>query len=136
MEDKKIIKMYVNNVENLNDEEKKYNKVSYKRLIDRVSNGIWLFNNAPKLSNYDFEFEIGTDYDEENDEYTEVYQYYLIDIENYTLKKLQELNCDELIIAWSETLEEYVLMVTHFGTSWDYVLTDIEPATDLDEADL
>ena len=136
MEDKKIIKMYVNNVENLNDEEKKYNKVSYKRLIDRVSNGIWLFNNAPKLSNYDFEFEIGTDYDEENDEYTEVYQYYLIDIENYTLKKLQELNCDDLIIALSETLEEYVLMVTHFGTSWDYVLTDIEPTTILEEADL
>ena len=53
-----------------------------------------------------------------------------------TLKKLQELNCDDLIIAWSETLEEYVLMVTHFGTSWDYVLTDIEPTTILEEADL
>ena len=136
MENKKIIKMYVNDVENLSDEEKKYNKVSYKRLIDRISSRIWLFNNAPKLSNYDFNFEIGSDYDEEADEYTEVYQYYLIDIENYTLKKLQELNCDDLIIAWSETLEEYVLMVTHFGTSWDYVLTDIEPTTDLDEADL
>lgn len=136
MEDKKIIKMYVNDVENLNDEEKKYNKVSYKRLIDRISNGIWLFNNAPQLSNYDFDFEIGSDYDEKNDESIDIYQYYLIDIDNYTLKKLKELNYDDLIIAWSETLEEYVLMVTHFGTSWDYVLTDIEPTTILEEADL
>ena len=136
MKNKKIIKMYVNNVENLNDEEKKYNKVSYKRLIDRVSNGIWLFNNAPKLSNYDFDFVLGTDYDEENDESVDIYQYYLIDINNYTLEKLQKLNCEDLIIAWSETLEEYVLMVPHFGTSWDYVLTDIEPTTNLDEANL
>lgn len=130
------MKKYVNNLEDLNEHERKYNKISYRRLIDRVSNGIWLFNNAPKLSNYDFDFVLGTDYDEENDEYVDVYQYYLIDINQYTLEKLQELDCKDLIIAWSETLEEYVLMVTHFGTSWDYVLTDIEPTTDFNEADI
>lgn len=136
MEDKKIIKMYINNIENLNAYEREHNKISYRRLIDKVSNGIWLFNNAPKLSNYDFEFEIGTDYDEENDDYVDIYQYYLIDINSYALEKLQELDCKDLIIAWSDTLEEYVLMVTHFGTGWDYILTDIEPTTDIDEANL
>ena len=135
MKNKKI-KMYVSNMEDLNEQERKYNIVSYKRLIDRVSNGVWLFNNAPRLANYDFDFEIGTDYDEESEDYKEIYQYYLIDVNSYTLEKLQELNYNDLIIAWSETLEEYVLMVDHFGTSWDCVLTDIEPTTNLEDADI
>ena len=33
---------------------------------------------------------------------------------------------DELIIAYSEVLDNFVLLVDHLGTSWDYVLTDIE----------
>lgn len=123
------MKMYVN-MEDLNDYEKQHNKVSYRRLIDRISNNIWLFNKAPELSDYDFDFELNNDYDEE------VYQYYLIDINSYTLEKLQELKCEDLIIGWSEKLEEYILFVTHFGTSWDYVLTSIEPTDVLDESDI
>lgn len=130
------MKKYISNLEELNEEERKYNKISYRRLIERISRKIWLFNQAPKLSNYDLEFVLGNDYDEENNEYAEIYQYYLIDIDSYTLKLLQEKDCKDLIIAWSETLEEYILCVTHFGTSWDYVLTSIEPTTSLEEADL
>lgn len=130
----KKIKMYVNKNE-LNDYEKQHNKISYRRLIDRISNNIWLFNKAPELSDYDFEFEIGTDYNEETEEPIDIYQYYLIDINSYMIDKLKELNCD-LIIAWSEKLEEYILLVDHFGTSWDYVLTDIEPTDNFEEADL
>lgn len=129
------IKMYVN-LEDLNEYEKEHKKISYKRLIDRISNNIWLFNNAPKLSEYDFEFEIGNDYDEETGEFIEFYQYYLIDINPYMIEKLQKLKCKDVVIAWSEKLEEYVLMVDHFGTSWDYVLTDIEYTTKYEEADL
>lgn len=131
----KKLKMYVN-LEDLNEYEKEHKKISYRRLINRISNDIWLFNNAPKLSEYDFEFEIGNDYNEETDEYTEFYQYYLIDINPYMIEKLQKLKCNDVVIAWSDTLEEYVLMVDHFGTSWDYVLTDIEYTTNYDEADL
>lgn len=133
--DNKKIKMYVN-MEDLNEEEKRRNKISYRRLINRISSNIWLFNNAPKLSEYDFEFEIGNDYDEETDEYTEFYQYYLIDINSYMIEKLQKLKCNDIVIAWSDTLEEYVLLVDHCGTSWDYVMTDIEPTENSDEADL
>lgn len=131
----KNLKMYVN-LENLNEEEKRTGYISYKRLIDRISNGIWLFNNAPKLSNYDFEYEVNSDYDEENDEYVDIYQYYLIDINNYMIEKLNKLKCEDVIIAWSETLEEYVLMVDHFGTSWDYVMTNIKYTNNIDESDL
>lgn len=131
----KKLKMYVN-LEDLNEYEKEHKKISYKRLIDRISSDIWLFNNAPKLSEYDFEFEIGSDYDEETDEFIDFYQYYLIDISPYMIEKLQKLKCKDVVIAWSEKLEEYVLMVDHFGTSWDYVLTDIEYTTKYEEADL
>lgn len=128
------LKFYCN-LEDLNKEEKRTNRISYRRLIDRIGR-VWLFNKAPELSNYDFEYEIGSDYDEETDEYEEIYQYYLIDVNNYTLQKLHEINCKDVIIAYSETLEEYVLMVTHYGTSWDYVMTSFEPTDDLDKADL
>lgn len=132
----KVVKMYVN-MENLNGYEREQNKISYAKLIKKIcNNNIWLFNQAPKLSNYDFDFVVNSDYDEETDETIDVYQYYLIDIDDYMLEKLQELKIENVIIAWSETLEEYVLMVTHFGTSWDYVLTDIEPTDNYDEADL
>lgn len=128
------LKFYVSNMEDLNEYEREHNKISYRRLIERVGD-IWLFNNAPKLCDYDFEFELGTDYDEETDEYYDIYQYYLINTNDYRLQKLKDINCNDLIIAWSNTLEEYVLMVTHFGTSWDYVLTDFEPTTDYNKAD-
>ena len=131
----KKLKMYVN-PEDLNEYEKEHKKISYRRLVDRISNNIWLFNNAPKLSDYDFEYEIGNDYNEETAEYIDIYQYYLIDITSFMIEKLQDLKIDDVIIAWSEALEEHVLMVDHFGTSWDYVLTGIEPTENIDEADL
>lgn len=130
----KNLKFYCN-LEDLNEEEKRTNRISYRRLIERIGR-VWLFNKAPELSNYDFEYEVGTDYDEENDTYTDIYQYYLIEANDYILQKLNEIKCDDVIIAYSETLEEYVLMVDHWGTSWDYVMTSFEPTENLDEADL
>lgn len=132
---KKELKMYVNESD-LNEQEKKTGLISYKRLINRISSGIWLFNNAPKLSEYDFEFEIGSDYNEEDDEYIDIYQYYLIDINPYMIEKLQEIGCQDVIIAWSENLQEHVLFVDHFGTSWDYVSTSIKWTTNINESEL
>ena len=61
---------------------------------------------------------------EENEygDYLEVYQYYIISdsgtrfLEEYT---------DE-IVYYNVQLDMHVWGVTHFGTSWDYVLTDIK----------
>ena len=59
---------------------------------------------------------------DEYDEYYEIYQYYIITdsgarfLEEYT---------DE-IVYYNEQLDMYVWAITHFGTSWDYVLTDIK----------
>lgn len=129
----KNLKFYCN-LDDLNEEEKRTNRISYRRLIERIGD-IWLFNKAPELSNYEFDFEIGSDYNEENDEYLDIYQYYLIDTNDYILEKLNKIGCKDVIIAWSEKLENYVLFVDHFGTSWDYVMTNFEPTNNYNESD-
>lgn len=130
----KKLKFYINNMEDLNEEEKRTNKISYKRLIERIGE-VWLFNKAPELSNFDFDFVLNSDYDSETNDDIDIYQYYLIDINDYVLEKLNNIGCQDLIIAWSETLEEYVLFVDHYGTSWDYVMTSFEPTTNIENAD-
>lgn len=60
---------------------------------------------------------------EEEDEYGnyhEVYQYYIITEFGYQF--LEEYT-DE-IVYYNEKLDMYVWGITHFGTGWDYVLTD------------
>lgn len=63
----------------------------------------------------------GSDYNEEYDEYTDIYQYYIVS--DNAVEILQEAN---EIVYYNEELDMYVWGVTHWGTSWDYVLTDIK----------
>lgn len=56
------------------------------------------------------------------DNYFEIYQYYII--AESGAKFLEEYT-DELVY-YHERLDMYLWGITHFGTSWDYVLTDIE----------
>lgn len=73
-------------------------------------------------------WELTNGYEEDEDEYYEIYQYYIITdsgasfLERYT---------DE-IVYYHEELDMYVWGITHWGTSWDYVLTDIKLKGDLD----
>ena len=64
----------------------------------------------------------GCEYDEESDTYADIFQYYIISVPGANI--LTELT-DE-IIFYNEELDIYVWGVTHYGTSWDYVLTDIK----------
>ena len=52
----------------------------------------------------------------------DIYQYYIIS--EYGYEFLEE-HTDE-IVFYNEKLDIYLWGVTHFGTSWDYVLTDIK----------
>ena len=56
---------------------------------------------------------------EQNDD-PEVYQWYIVDY--WGAKLLQEI---DQIVYYNETLDMYLWGVTHYGTSWDYVLTSI-----------
>lgn len=51
-----------------------------------------------------------------------VFQDYIISEQGY---KFLEEYTDELVF-YNHNLDIYVWAVTHFGTSWDYVLTDIK----------
>lgn len=61
---------------------------------------------------------------EENDEgeYYEIYQYYIITEYGYRFLKRYT---DE-IVFYHDDLDMYLWGITHFGTSWDYVLTDLK----------
>lgn len=52
----------------------------------------------------------------------DIYQEYIISDAAFDFLKRYT---DE-IVYYNEELEVYLWCVTHFGTSWDYVLTDIE----------
>ena len=92
------------------------------RTLSKIVGDCVLNNNIMSHENY-YEWELvnGGELDEEDD-YYEIYQYYIISdmgasfLEEYT---------DE-IVYYHEGLDMYVWGITHFGTSWDYVLTDIK----------
>lgn len=81
------------------------------------------------LNNYIFEYvgyenwELDNGLEEDEDgNYLEVYQYYIISDGGARLLK----QCTDELVFYNEKLDIYVWGVTHFGTSWDYVLTDIK----------
>lgn len=117
-------------IEDRNDMEKK-GYASYRTLVHRFIDNLVLCNNILELDEFLFDNivvgEIGED--------TEIYQAYIIDIANYNIEYLQENleNTNDIIIAYSDMLDCYVLLVDHFGTSWDYVPTDIKLTDNLDE---
>lgn len=69
-----------------------------------------------------WELENGTDYDEEEDSYAEVFQWFIIS--GYGARILEE--CTDELVWYNEELDMYLWGVTHWGTGWDYVLTDIK----------
>lgn len=61
------------------------------------------------------------DLESEQDQEPEVFQWYIVD--DLGARLLQEIN---EIVYYNETLDMYLWGVTHYGTSWDYVLTSIK----------
>lgn len=57
----------------------------------------------------------------EQNEPEEVFQYFIVS--DNALQLLDEAN---EVVYYNDTLDMYVWGVTHYGTSWDYVLTSIE----------
>ena len=62
----------------------------------------------------------GSEYDEETDTYADIYQFFIVSDNGAEI--LQEI--DE-IVYYNDTLGMYVWGVTHYGTAWSYVLTDV-----------
>ena len=59
--------------------------------------------------------------EDDESEMDEIFQYYIVD--NQGAKILEKAG---EVLFYNGVLDMYVWGVTHFGTAWDYVLTDIE----------
>lgn len=141
-----------------NREEKRTGKASYKTVFDRFIKEGFLCNNIrdidpsiwENISVGDLYYYIDTDGNErtreeyENDETgeiyeeaTDIYQYFLCNLSKWDIEELQEIEKENqdnsIILSYSDLLDCDVLMVTHWGTSWDYVPTNIELTENFDE---
>lgn len=96
------------------------NRVDYSTLA-KTGDAI-LCNNIPNIDYNIYDNIINGDLwdDEEQNEF-EIFQYYIV---SDSLKEILCYHTDE-IVMYSELLNCYIWGVTHWGTSWDYVLTDI-----------
>lgn len=57
----------------------------------------------------------------------DIFQYYIISDNGARILK----ECTNEIVYYLDFLDCYIWGVTHYGTSWDYVLTDIEIETEI-----
>ena len=104
-----------------------HNRVDYRALA--ASFDAVLCNDITKLfyctinDEYnEIEYFNGSDYDEESDSYEDIFQYYIISQRGANLLA----DYTDEIVYYLPVIDVYVWGVTHFGTSWDYVLTDIK----------
>ena len=116
---------------------------SYRTIIERFIGDIVLCNNIVNVDGsiydnmqngfYYRDVETGEEKTQEeynNDEsgkidieYCDIYQYYLCNVSKYEEEQLIKAG---VILSYSDMLETDVLCVDHFGTSWDYVLTNVK----------
>ena len=118
-------KFYVSSKDELNEDELKSGCVSYRRIIDRYIPDLVLCN---EIANLDSSIDENINYELLGNE--EIYQYFLCNITSFELERLAQYG---IVLSYSNMLELNVLCVTHFGTSWDYVLTDVEWTLDINE---
>ncbi len=113
----KEMKLYGDKVygEKVSDYGLEHGYLDYNTLAKIVGDCI-LNNTILEETMYDWDVVTDCDYVED------IYQYYIISEQGYEF--LNEYT-DE-IVFYNEKLDIYLWGITHFGTSWDYVLTDIK----------
>lgn len=134
--EKKLIYLCKSRYDELNEMEKKAGVISYATLIKYYDMTPILCNNIENVDpSIIDDIQVGSlSYTDEDGEeiYKDIYQYYIVNLNNWDIESLQKYD-DEIIIAYSEVLDNYILLVDHFGTLWSGVLTDIEFTTDYEK---
>ena len=114
----------------MNESEKHYNIVSYATLLDRYAENRLMLNNLPEVDPSVWENMSVDLYDEEEDSYTDIYQWLACHLDEYDVKALNHFG---VVTSYSDLLDCDVIAVTHFGTSWEAVATLAEPCNDFDK---
>ena len=113
---------FINNAEEIEELQEQVEELENK--VDSLK---WETNTEEKITEIEEEIEklnskIAELEEEQDESYnTEIYQYFIVDSNGAEI--LQEIN---EIVFYNDVLDMYVWGVTHWGTSWDYVLTDIK----------
>ena len=71
------------------------------------------------------------DFDEYSEEYYDIFQYFIID--GQAADRLAEYTNE--IVLYNSDLDMYILAVTHWGTSWDYVPANWKELDEVGEDD-
>lgn len=127
--------------EKMGNYEKEKGYASYRTIVERFIGDIVLCNNIINIDENVGFFESNIKYYNEKgeeiteDEYLEddnayaqedtpeFYQYYLCNVGQWEKEQLQKMG---IYLDYSDVLDCDVLCVDHYGTSWDYVLTDVK----------
>lgn len=91
------------------------------RTLAQIVGGMVLNNRIVSYIGH-YEWEVVNGCEENEEGWYEVYQYYIISDAGY---RFLEEHTDE-IVYYHDELDMYVWGITHFGTGWDYVLTNIK----------
>ena len=103
--------------EKMGEYEKEQGFASYRTIIERFVGDIVLCNNIVNVDESIFD-NVNSNFEDD----TEIFQYYLCNVGEWEQEQLEKMG---IILSYSDVLECDVLMVDHFGTSWDYVLTNV-----------
>lgn len=102
-----------------------YSTINGEYIEPEIVNGDSIYyenNNGDILSMFEYDKLEPEQQDEYIEKENEIFQYYIIDNAGYRI--LTE-DTDE-IVFYIEKLDLAIWGVTHYGTSWDYVLTNIK----------
>lgn len=99
-------------------EEKKM-RTNYRVATQWLNNSYILCNNISEVDPSVYDNIRFSHYDEEDDEYIEIYQYFLTNCSESDVEYLE--STFGLKFTYSDLLDVYILCVDHYGTSWDYV---------------
>lgn len=100
------------------------NTTSYKNAVHFLHNNLILCNDIAELDDSIFD-NARFDFYDEDDNYTEIFQWYLTDCSEDDVKFLEE-HFPSLLFSYSERLGLYILCVDHFGTAWSIVPCDTD----------
>lgn len=123
-EKRKMEKMGLLKSDKMGQYEREQGYASYKTIVDYFIGDIVLCNKVAEIDDSIFE-NIEYDYKKYGElmENFDIYQYYLCNLSDWEKERAIRFG---LIVSYSDTLDCDVLCVDHFGTSWDYVLTNVK----------
>lgn len=92
---------------------------NYRVATQWLNNSFVLCNNIVEIDDSIFDNMEFDYYDEENDCYRDIFQWYISDCSEWDKNFLKEHF--GLLFTYSEKLDCFILCVDHLGTSWNYV---------------